>query len=176
MITLDIYQYIRNLSQSSYSSVNRYFEFMQTQTIKSQDAKQKIESLIKDAKQIIGVGNNGSDQIKYQKKESFAGFEPIQDENQNNQENFNQIQVQLDQIYSEIKNVRADIKQSDFHTNQNQNEAYFDKNLSFFENQGVDNLTSNVWPKSRLLFAILSKMSKEGLINQEQKGNLFEKN
>ncbi len=33
-------------------------------------------------------------------------------------------------------------------------------------------LTTHVWPKSRMLFAIVSKMSKEGLLNNEQRGIL----
>jgi len=35
-----------------------------------------------------------------------------------------------------------------------------------------DFLTGHVWPKSRMLLAIVSKMSKEGLLNAQQKGVL----
>jgi|DEB0MinimDraft_12_1074336.scaffolds.fasta_scaffold144597_2 hypothetical protein len=33
-------------------------------------------------------------------------------------------------------------------------------------------LTTTVWPKSRMLFAIVSKMSKEGALNEQQRGTL----
>eukprot|EP00347_Sterkiella_histriomuscorum_P022525 403338163 len=33
-------------------------------------------------------------------------------------------------------------------------------------------LTTHVWPKSRMLFAIVSKMSKEGFLNEQQRGIL----
>ncbi len=33
-------------------------------------------------------------------------------------------------------------------------------------------LTTQVWPKSRMLFAVVSKMSKEGLLNEAQRGVL----
>lgn len=33
-------------------------------------------------------------------------------------------------------------------------------------------LTTHVWPKSRMLFAVVSKMSKEGLLNENQRGVL----
>jgi hypothetical protein len=33
-------------------------------------------------------------------------------------------------------------------------------------------LTTHVWPKSRMLFAIVSKMSKEGMLNEQQRGVL----
>ena len=33
-------------------------------------------------------------------------------------------------------------------------------------------LTNQVWPKSRMLFAIVSKMSKEGIVNRTQRGKL----
>ena len=33
-------------------------------------------------------------------------------------------------------------------------------------------LTTHVWPKSRMLFAIVSKMSKEGVVNEKQRGIL----
>ena len=33
-------------------------------------------------------------------------------------------------------------------------------------------LTTHVWPKSRMLFAVVSKMSKEGLLSAEQRGFL----
>ena len=33
-------------------------------------------------------------------------------------------------------------------------------------------LTTHVWPKSRMLFAIVSKMSKEGVVNDKQRGIL----
>ena len=39
-------------------------------------------------------------------------------------------------------------------------------------NTGV--LTGQVWPKSRMLFAIVSKMSKEGVLNSKQRGILKE--
>ena len=35
-------------------------------------------------------------------------------------------------------------------------------------------LTGQVWPKSRMLFAIVSKMSKEGVLNSQQRGILKE--
>lgn len=35
-------------------------------------------------------------------------------------------------------------------------------------------LTGQVWPKSRMLFAIVSKMSKEGVLDQKQRGALKE--
>jgi hypothetical protein len=35
-------------------------------------------------------------------------------------------------------------------------------------------LTGQVWPKSRMLFAIVSKMSKEGVLNNKQRGVLKE--
>ena len=37
-------------------------------------------------------------------------------------------------------------------------------------NQGL--LTTHVCPKSRMLFAVVSKMSKEGLLNENQRGIL----
>ena len=33
-------------------------------------------------------------------------------------------------------------------------------------------LTTHVWPKSRMLFAVVSKMSKEGVLNNNQRGIL----
>ena len=33
-------------------------------------------------------------------------------------------------------------------------------------------LTTQVWPKSRMLFAVVSKMSKEGLLTETQRGVL----
>ena len=33
-------------------------------------------------------------------------------------------------------------------------------------------LTTHVWPKSRMLFAVVSKMSKEGVLTPEQRGIL----
>lgn len=33
-------------------------------------------------------------------------------------------------------------------------------------------LTKQVWPKSRMLFAVVSKMSKEGVLTSEQRGIL----
>lgn len=36
--------------------------------------------------------------------------------------------------------------------------------------QGI--LTTHVWPKSRMLFAVVSKMSKEGVLNAKQRGVL----
>ena len=33
-------------------------------------------------------------------------------------------------------------------------------------------LTGQVWPKSRMLFAVVSKMSKEGALNPKQRGIL----
>jgi hypothetical protein len=33
-------------------------------------------------------------------------------------------------------------------------------------------LTTHVWPKSRMLFAVVSKMSKEGVLNNKQRGIL----
>jgi len=33
-------------------------------------------------------------------------------------------------------------------------------------------LTTHVWPKSRMLFAVVSKMSKEGVLNTKQRGVL----
>ena len=33
-------------------------------------------------------------------------------------------------------------------------------------------LTTQVWPKSRMLFAVVSKMSKEGLLSEQQRGTL----
>ena len=33
-------------------------------------------------------------------------------------------------------------------------------------------LTGQVWPKSRMLFAVVSKMSKEGALNLKQRGVL----
>ena len=36
----------------------------------------------------------------------------------------------------------------------------------------VNQLTTTVWPKSRMLFAIVSKMSKEGSLNEVQRGVL----
>ena len=33
-------------------------------------------------------------------------------------------------------------------------------------------LTTHVWPKSRMLFAVVSKMQKEGLLNPQQRGVL----
>lgn len=37
---------------------------------------------------------------------------------------------------------------------------------------GSNGLTTHVWPKSRMLFAIVSKMSKEGVVNEKQRGIL----
>ena len=37
---------------------------------------------------------------------------------------------------------------------------------------GSNGLTTHVWPKSRMLFAIVSKMSKEGVVNEQQRGIL----
>eukprot|EP01017_Pseudomicrothorax_dubius_P005528 TRINITY_DN11418_c0_g1_i7.p1 TRINITY_DN11418_c0_g1~~TRINITY_DN11418_c0_g1_i7.p1 ORF type:complete len:238 (+),score=47.80 TRINITY_DN11418_c0_g1_i7:285-998(+) len=51
-------------------------------------------------------------------------------------------------------------------------------NVDVFKNELIpiedtsEFLTNTVWPKSRMLFAIISKMSKEGLLNQDQKGML----
>lgn len=36
----------------------------------------------------------------------------------------------------------------------------------------MNTLTTHVWPKSRMLFAIVSKMSKEGAVNEAQRGVL----
>ena len=36
-------------------------------------------------------------------------------------------------------------------------------------------LTTHVWPKSRMLFAVVSKMSKEGVLTPEQRGILKDK-
>ena len=33
-------------------------------------------------------------------------------------------------------------------------------------------LTTQVWPRSRLLFSVVSKMTKEGLLNVQQRGTL----
>lgn len=33
-------------------------------------------------------------------------------------------------------------------------------------------MTTHVWPKSRMLFAVVSKMSKEGVLNTKQRGVL----
>jgi len=34
-------------------------------------------------------------------------------------------------------------------------------------------LTNTVWPKPRMLLAIVSKMSKEGLLNEKSKGKFY---
>ena len=38
--------------------------------------------------------------------------------------------------------------------------------------KGPGMLTTHVWPKSRMLFAVVSKMTKEGLLNAAQRGVL----
>lgn len=39
-------------------------------------------------------------------------------------------------------------------------------------NLGNNTLTTHVWPKSRMLFAIVSKMGKEGALTDYQRGQL----
>lgn len=43
----------------------------------------------------------------------------------------------------------------------------------YFPEERPEILTNSVWPKSRMLLSIVSKMFKEGLLNKNQRGEII---
>lgn len=88
-------------------------------------------------------------------------------------ESFDNFQRKFSTLNRELENLKKD-----FFENSVSVPAYvqdnfeYTKEKNFIQEEKPEILTNSIWPKSRMLLAIVSKMFKEGLLNKNQRGVL----
>jgi len=133
----------------------------------------KIKDILSTFKQspdrsMISVQEKEAPSSKHKRTQSLSKVDELQNR-------LNQFQKEIETLKFTTTLPVSNNNYFEENDNENQEEDRDENNWSF-EKRGtgskLENLTGHVWPKSRMLLAIVSRMSKEGLLTSQQKGIL----